>query len=41
MPADAKSPKKLRNNRAALTHKTGYALRRPGRTEGTEHQVLR
>ncbi|MGW5658686.1 class I SAM-dependent methyltransferase [Streptomyces sp. NPDC003758] len=31
MPADAKSPKKLRNNRAALTHKTGYALRHPGR----------
>lgn len=31
MPADAKSPKKLRNNRAALTHKAGYALRHPGR----------
>ncbi|WP_217551847.1 hypothetical protein [Streptomyces sp. GbtcB6] len=31
MPADAKSPKKLRSNRAALTHKTGYALRHPGR----------
>ncbi|MEU4134350.1 class I SAM-dependent methyltransferase [Streptomyces wuyuanensis] len=31
MPADATSPKKLRNNRAALTHKVGYALRHPGR----------
>ncbi|MEU1167133.1 class I SAM-dependent methyltransferase, partial [Streptomyces sp. NPDC005921] len=31
MPADATSPKKLRENRAALTHKTGYALRHPGR----------
>ena len=31
MPADATSPKKLRNNRATLTHKTGYALRHPGR----------
>jgi hypothetical protein len=31
MPADAKSPKKLRHTRAALTHKTGYALRHPGR----------
>ncbi|MFF7982815.1 class I SAM-dependent methyltransferase [Streptomyces sp. NPDC007901] len=31
MPADATSPKKLRENRAALTHRTGYALRHPGR----------
>ncbi|MET9086400.1 class I SAM-dependent methyltransferase [Streptomyces sp. NPDC004237] len=31
MPADATSPKKLRENRAALTHQTGYALRHPGR----------
>ncbi|TLQ42732.1 class I SAM-dependent methyltransferase [Streptomyces marianii] len=31
MPADATSPKKLRNNRAALAHKVGYALRHPGR----------
>ncbi|MEU7965465.1 class I SAM-dependent methyltransferase [Streptomyces sp. NPDC049097] len=31
MPADTKAPKKLRNNRAALTHKTGYALRHPSR----------
>ncbi|MEV1053322.1 class I SAM-dependent methyltransferase [Streptomyces sp. NPDC049887] len=31
MPADATSPKKLRSNRAALTHKAGYALRHPGR----------
>ncbi|MEW2470193.1 class I SAM-dependent methyltransferase [Streptomyces sp. NPDC046994] len=31
MPADTKTPKKLRNNRAALTHKTGYALRHPSR----------
>ncbi|WP_406431290.1 hypothetical protein [Streptomyces sp. NBC_00631] len=31
MPADAMSPKKLRHNRAALTHRTGYALRHPGR----------
>ncbi len=29
MPADAKSPKKLRHTRAALTHKTGYALHHP------------
>ncbi|QIY67929.1 hypothetical protein HEP84_23300 [Streptomyces sp. RLB1-33] len=27
MPADATSPKKLRNSRAAATHRTGYALR--------------
>ncbi|MFE2261987.1 class I SAM-dependent methyltransferase [Streptomyces griseosporeus] len=31
MPADARSPKKLRSNRASLTHKAGYALRHPGR----------
>ncbi|MFF9814433.1 class I SAM-dependent methyltransferase [Streptomyces sp. NPDC014006] len=31
MPADAKSPRKLRSNRAALTHKVGYALRHPER----------
>ncbi len=31
MPKDAKSPKKLRSNRAALTHKAGYALRHPER----------
>ncbi|MFD5794882.1 hypothetical protein ACFWIO_15290 [Streptomyces diastatochromogenes] len=31
MPADAKSPKKRRTNRAALAHETGYALRHPGR----------
>ncbi|MER5435540.1 hypothetical protein [Streptomyces sp. NPDC002588] len=29
MPADAKSPKKPRNNRAALTHMTGHTLRHP------------
>jgi SAM-dependent methyltransferase len=31
MPADARSPKKLRSNRARLTHKAGYALRHPER----------
>ncbi|MFG3293028.1 hypothetical protein ACGF3G_30040 [Streptomyces sp. NPDC048179] len=31
MPADATSPKKPRENRAALTHRTGYALRHPDR----------
>ncbi|MCX4702758.1 class I SAM-dependent methyltransferase [Streptomyces sp. NBC_01604] len=33
MPADAKSPKKLSNNRAALSHKVGYALHHPGRVK--------
>lgn len=31
MPTDGTSPRKPRDNRAALTHKTGYALRRAGR----------
>lgn len=31
MAKDAKSPKKLRSNRSALTHKVGYALTHPGR----------
>ncbi|MFD7924171.1 class I SAM-dependent methyltransferase [Streptomyces sp. NPDC059740] len=31
MPENAGSPKKLQNNRAALSHKVGYALRHPGR----------
>ncbi|GGN42275.1 class I SAM-dependent methyltransferase [Streptomyces fuscichromogenes] len=29
MPVDARSPKKLRHNRATLTHRSGYALRHP------------